>query len=180
MTKMKEQSSEKKSAWVVQQLKKAGCVFPVPAERVLPLLPGNPVHVIRELAKQGYLENEELYQGPLPLGVALRLEKIGVLNRAMLRERLAAGKLNLDSISYVGRKRSATILKWAKLDPNLDRRYLLPLNLPMSLIQQLRHMAGSTQYSSLDQTLRSLVEEVLVVFGNRTNANKVTHRESHA
>jgi hypothetical protein len=157
-------SHQKKSSWVVQQLKKAGCTFPVPVERVLQLLPGNPVHVIRELANQGYLENEELYQGTLPLGVARRLEKIGVLNRAMLSERLAAGKLNLDSISYVGRKRSAKILSWAKLEPSLEEKYQLRLKLPRRLIQELHQIAESPNYSAMDQSLRSLVEEILVVF----------------
>jgi hypothetical protein len=155
---------EKKSFLVVQQLKKEGVVFPVPVERVLPLLQGNSVYVIRELALKGYLENEELYQGSLPLGIARRLERLGVLNRAMLRERLAAGVLNLDSISYVGRKRSAKILSWAKLEPSFEEKCQLRLKLPRRLIQELHQIAESPNYSAMDQSLRSLVEEILVVF----------------
>lgn len=51
------------------------------------MLPDNPLHVIRELAQNWHLANPELYEGPLPVGDARRLESLGVIDRATLPQK---------------------------------------------------------------------------------------------
>jgi hypothetical protein len=41
------------------------------------MLKENPAHVIRELSQNEYLANSALYEGPLLLGAARRLENLG-------------------------------------------------------------------------------------------------------
>lgn len=163
-------ATQKKANLIVQQLKRNGVYFPVPLSQIISMLPENPVHVIRELAQKGYIANAELYEGPLPVGTAQRLEKLGVLDRATFREMLRTGRLNLDTISYVGQKRRDTILKWAQLNPEDSSKCAIRLKLPLHVLRYLRELANSAEYSSLHQTVRAVLEEVLVATGARPPA----------
>jgi|GEM_PF-6367161 hypothetical protein len=57
------------------------------------MLKENPAHVIRELSQNEHLANSALYEGPLLLGAARRLENLG--DRAIFRDRLKTGHLKL-------------------------------------------------------------------------------------
>jgi hypothetical protein len=162
---MNRKLTEKKAHMIVQQLKQNGASFPVSLSEIIDLLPNNPVHVIRELAQKGYIANPELYEGPLPVGTAQRLENLGVFDRATFREMLEAGRLNLENISYVGRKRRETILKWARLNPEDNFKCAIRLKLPVQIVRHLREFANSKEYSSTQDVVRSLVDEVLAATG---------------
>lgn len=152
------------SVQVVKKLKGEGQQFPVSVERLLPLLGKNPVHVIRELARGGFIENPELYEGNLPLGIARKLEKLGVLNRAMLRERLASGQLDLNSVNYIGRKRIDAALKWANLEPSSDRKVLIRVKLPVHMLRNLQSLAECPAHQTMNEAHRVLIDEVLAAF----------------
>lgn len=160
----------KKAHLIVQQLKRNGAHFPVSLSQIIPMLPENPVYVIRELAQKGYLANSELYEGPLPVGTARRLENLGVLDRATFREMLQTGRLNLDTIGYVGHKRRHAILKWAQLNPEDSCKCSIRLKLPLHVVRNLRDLANSAEYASLHQVVRAVLEEVLVATGVRPPA----------
>lgn len=163
---MNRKQSEKKANLIVQELKSNGMYFPVSLNQILPMLPNNPGHVVRELAQKGYIANPELYDGSLPLGTAQRLESLGVLNRASLREMIAAGHLNLDAIRNVGSKRRNIILKWAQLSPDEGTKRAIRLKVPLRVIRHLRDFVTSADYAGLHEIVRSLVEEVLVTSGD--------------
>jgi hypothetical protein len=167
---MNRKLTEKRAYLIVQQLKENGVCFPVPLSQILPMLPENPGYVIRELAHKGHLANSELYEGPLPVGTAQRLENLGVRNRATLREMLENGQLNLDNVCYVGRKRREAILKWAQLKPEDDCKRVIRLKLPLHVIRCLRELTLSAEYANMHQALRILVEEVLMAAGVRPPA----------
>jgi len=167
---MNRKLTEKKAHLIVQQLKGNGVYFPVSLSQIIPMLPENPVHVIRELAKKGYLANPELYEGPLPVGTARRLENLGVLDRATFRDMLQTGRLNLETISYVGHKRRQVILKWAQLNPEDTCKRAIRLKLPLHVVRYLRELANSAEYASLHQVVRAVLEEVLVATGARPPA----------
>lgn len=167
---MNRQLPEKLARRIVEKLKKDGVCFPVPLSQITSMLPRNPVHVIRELAQKGYLANPELYEGPLPVGTARRLEKLGVMDRATFREMLETGRINLETISYVGRKRRDTIMRWAQLNPGDDYRCGIRLKLPLHVIRHLRDVVNSAEYARLHQVVRSVLEEVLVATGVRSPA----------
>ncbi|MFM2169323.1 MAG: hypothetical protein RIS79_3694 [Verrucomicrobiota bacterium] len=162
---MNRKLTEKKADLIVQQLKHSGVHFPVPLSKIMPMLPENPVHVIRELARKGYIANPELYEGPLPVGTAQRLEKLGVLDRQTFCEMLETGRLNLDTISYVGRKRRDTILKWARLNSDDAHKCSIRLKLPLSVVKNLRDISHSNEFASMNQVVRAVLEEVLVAAG---------------
>lgn len=172
---MNRKLTEKHAHLIVQKLKRNGVYFPVPFSQIKPMLPENPVHIIRELAQKGYLANPELYEGSLPVGTARRLENLGVVDRATFREMLETGRLNLERISYVGRKRRETILRWARLNPDDECKCAIRLKLPLHVIRHLRDVANSTEYASLHQVVRSVLEEVLVATGARPPAFSRSH-----
>lgn len=172
---MNRKVTEKKAQLILQQLKQDGVCFPVFLSQIITMLPENPVHVIRELAQKGYLANAELYEGPLPVGTARRLESLGVLDRATFREMLQNGRLNLDTISYVGRKRRENILKWAQLNPEESCKCTIRLKLPLHVVKNLRDLTNSAEYASLHQVVRAVLEEVLVATGVRPPAIRRSH-----
>jgi hypothetical protein len=159
---MNRKKTEKKAHLIVQQLKHNGVCFPVSLTHIIPMLPENPVYVIRELAQKGYLANPELYEGPLPVGTAQRLEKIGVLDRATFREMLENGRINLETINYVGRKRQEAILRWAQLKPEEIDKCAIRLKLPVRVVRQLSEFVLSPEYHSMHDVVRSVVDSVLV------------------
>jgi len=164
---MNRKKNEKKAHLIVQQLKHNGVCFPVSLNHIIPMLPENPVYVIRELAQNGYLANPELYAGPLPVGTAQRLEKMGVLDRATFREMLESGRINLETIDYVGRKRQEAILRWAQLKPEEIDKCAIRLKLPARVVRQLGEFVLSPDYHSMHEAVRSVVDSVLVATKKR-------------
>ena len=171
-TAMNSKLTEKKAHMIVQQLQRNGASFPVSLSKIIHLLPNNPAHIIRELAQKGYIANPELYEGTLPLGTAQRLENLGVFDRATFREMLEAGQLNLENISYVGRKRREAILKWAQLNPEDNFKRAIRLKLPMHIVRHLSEFANSEEYLYMHDVVRSLIDEVLAATGGRAKSIK--------
>ena len=90
---------------------------------------------------------------------------------------LETGRLNLDTISYVGRKRRDAILKWAQLNPEDSSKCAIRLKLPTHVVRYLRELVNSAEYSSLHQTVRAVLEEVLVATGARPPAIMRSHAD---
>lgn len=146
---------------VINRLAKDGIPLPISVDDLLPRLPPNPGHVIRELSAKGHLMNPELYDGRLPLGTARRLEKLGVVNRAKCREMIASGQLDLDSISYIGHKRRQAVIRWAKLNLEDNIRCTVRIKIPVRTVRELRELAESSEFASLPSSAKQLVEAVV-------------------
>ncbi|MBE2284917.1 MAG: hypothetical protein IAE77_15765 [Prosthecobacter sp.] len=159
---------------ILHKLMSEGVGVPVSAEHVLSLAGNSSWYVIRELAKAGDLLNPELYKGPLPLGVALKLERLGILNRDMLREKLMSHELDLGSMSYIGKKRADRILKWAGIDPASNRMVSIRLRLPLRVLQQLRRFGKSSETMTEDKAARITINHVLKCFGRSKESH---HKE---
>lgn len=158
---MNRKPQEKLVNVVINRLAKEGIPLPISVDDLLPRLPPNPGHVIRELSAKGHLLNPELYDGRLPLGTARRLEKLGVVNRAKCREMLASGQLDLDSISYIGHKRRQVVIRWAKLNLEDNIRCNVRIKLPLRTARELRELTKSSDFAVLPPSAKQLVETVV-------------------
>lgn len=164
---MKSAIRKNKAILVIQELERSGLGFPVHLGQIIHLLPGKPAHVIRSLAQKGYIANPELYDGGLPLGTAQRLEKIGVFDRDTLREMLEAGRLNLEAISFIGRRRRESIMKWARLNPEECSECTIRLKLSANDLRRLREFAGSKEYPGMHDVIRAVLDKVLSAAGGQ-------------
>jgi hypothetical protein len=66
-------------------LKQNGTCLPVSLSEIIPILTENPAQVIRELSQNEHLANSALYEGPLLLGAAMRLENLGGIVRSFVK-----------------------------------------------------------------------------------------------
>jgi hypothetical protein len=85
-----------------------------------------------------------------------------VLDRATFREMLENGRINLETINYVGRKRQEAILRWAQLKPEEIDKCAIRLKLPVRVVRQLSEFVLSPEYHSMHDVVRSVVDSVLV------------------
>jgi hypothetical protein len=143
----------------VKRLREAGCAFPVSPEKLWELkIYGD--ETWRELAREGLLQNAELYDGSLTNNIVQALEAAGVRSREHFRELYAKGTITVEQLRnyrLIGDHKIAQMFQWAGMP--------LPeaLKEPVSFVLSTTACLGLQKLKKLmDLPTRDLVLECLI------------------
>jgi len=153
--------ARKNSSKFMQDLIGHGHSLQVKASFILNLYPEITSYELKQYALKGVIDNAELYSGPLPVSVAIKLEGMGITSIAKINEEIRAGKLDLSKFNYIGPKKWLAIMKWARIDFSSDKIIAVSLKLPMRIISELSDMAGAADYKLKHPAIAYLVDCVL-------------------
>jgi len=138
-----------------------GIHIPVKTHYILKYNPKLTNVEIRSLAKNGLLTNAEIYSGPLPVSVAIKLEAMGITSIAKISDAIRAGKLDLSKFNSIGPKRWSAILKWAQINVSMEKRIHIRLGLPAHIILNLSDMARAPDSAIQNPAIAYVVKAIL-------------------
>jgi len=150
----------------IRNLQLSDLISSVKASFILNLYPETTRSAIKLYAQKGMIDNAELYLGPLPLCVALKLESRGITTIEKINEAIRAGNLDLSKFDNIGPKRWRTIMKWARIDFSSEKVFVIRLTLPLRIVSALTDMAGAADYKLTNSAIVYMVDGALAACKN--------------
>jgi hypothetical protein len=142
----------------IARLRKRRCQFPVSRSDLVGVASDG---TACELARRGLVQNGELFDGVLPLGVACALENAGITTRVEFLRRYWAGEINPLRLQGVGPVKAKLIMAWADLPVSAYDSQAVPLDLTRATWATLDTLVQRRGLTGRAELITQLVAEEL-------------------